>query len=103
MRIRGQRKTSPTWIDLVTEIQFSLNISNAAEEPHLSPFELVFGRPPRLSSADVVFLFPVNTDVRSTTPKEPQAYQQSHLRQLQHLRLLPIHRTPVGTQRGEQI
>ena len=86
LRIRSQRKTSPTWLDLVTEIQFSLNITKADEEPHLSPFELVFGRMPRLSSADVAF--PAESVVRSATYKELQQYQERQVRQLQHLRFL---------------
>ena len=70
----------------MTEIQFSLNITKADEEPHLSPFELVFGRMPRLSSADVAF--PAESVVRSATYKELQQYQERQVRQLQHLRFL---------------
>ena len=55
LRIRSSRKYSPSWADLLTEIQFAINVSPDHLDPHLSPFEVVFGRRPRLSAKDITF------------------------------------------------
>lgn len=55
LRVRSTRAASVSWPDLLTEISFSMNTTPAAILDNLSPFNLVFGRKPRLSSKDICF------------------------------------------------
>ena len=55
LRIRSQRKSAPHWDSLLTGISFAHNITPVAALDELSPFNLVFGRKPRLSAIDVCF------------------------------------------------
>ena len=84
LRVRGQRKNAPTWADLLSEIQFAINISLADEAPHLSPFQLVFGRSPRLSAVDITF--PSNTKVHVPTSEQLAQAHAQYLKQLTYMR-----------------
>ena len=55
LRVRVARSSSVSWTDVLTEISFSMVTTPAAVLDNLSPFNLVFGRKPRLSSQDVCF------------------------------------------------
>ena len=55
LRIRSDRPSAPEWCDLLTEISFSINITPASSKGSISPFQIVFGRKPRLSPVDVCF------------------------------------------------
>ena len=55
LRIRSDRSSAPEWCDLLTEISFSINITPSESNGAISPFELVFGRKPRLSAVDICF------------------------------------------------
>ena len=83
LRIRGQRKNAPSWADLLSEIQFAINISLADEAPHLSPFQLVFGRSPRLSAVDITF--PSRSSVQVPTSKQLADVHVLHVRQLENM------------------
>ena len=84
LRIRSQRDGAPTWTDLLTEVQFAMNVCRADEPPYLSPFELVFGRAPRMSPSDVAF----PTRVRKHTPTDAglKKYHDRLVRGLQGMR-----------------
>ena len=84
LRIRSQRPNAPTWLDVLSEVQFALNISHADEQPHLSPFELVFGRAPRLAAQDITF--PDTKAIIAATKKDLQQWQSQHLRTLEAMR-----------------
>ena len=72
LRISSDRKSAPEWCDLLTEISFSINITPSQSNAAISPFELVFGRKPRLSAVDICF--PV-----SVIPTPPQSTRQRKL------------------------
>ena len=55
LRIRSARSSTISWSDLLTEISFSMVTTPATVLDNLSPFNLVFGRKPRLSSKDICF------------------------------------------------
>ena len=55
LKIRVSRRSAPTWPSLLTEISFCNNITPMASSGNLSPFQLVFGRRPRMSSEDICF------------------------------------------------
>ena len=55
LRIRSARSATVSWVDLLTEISFSMVTTPAAVLDNLSPFNLVFGRNPRMSSKDICF------------------------------------------------
>ena len=84
LRVRGQRKNTPSWADLLSEIQFAINISLADEAPHLSPFQLVFGRSVRLSAVDITF--PSNTKVHVPTSEQLARAHAENLKQLTYMR-----------------
>ena len=58
LKIRCNRKNAPEWDRLLTEINFSNNITPVESAGGYSPFQLVFGRNPRMSAKDICF--PVN-------------------------------------------
>ena len=88
LRIRSQRKNSPTWADLLSEIQFAINVSLADEAPHLSPFQLVFGRSPRLSAVDVTF--PSKAKVKASSSQQLNQWHQEHIKQLSNMRFTAL-------------
>ena len=55
LKIRTNRKQAPEWDRLLTEINFSHNITPVESAGGYSPFQLVYGRNPRLSANDVCF------------------------------------------------
>ena len=55
LKIRSRRTHKPMWCDLLPEIQFAINVSPDNIVPGISPFQLVFGRKPRLAGKDVTF------------------------------------------------
>ena len=55
LKIRARRRNQPTWDDLLTEIQFATNVSPDLVAPGVSPFQMVFGRKPRLAGKDITF------------------------------------------------
>ena len=55
LKIRSRRKHKPMWCDLLPEIHFAINVSPDDMVPGISPFQLVFGRKPRLAGQDVTF------------------------------------------------
>ena len=55
LKIRSARKEAPHWHNLLTEISFAHNVTPAEVMDNLSPFNLVFGRKPRLSPHYICF------------------------------------------------
>ena len=55
LKIRSARRQQPVWSDLLPEIQFAINVSTDDLTPGISPFQLMFGRKPRLAGEDVTF------------------------------------------------
>ena len=55
LKIRSSRKDAPEWDRLLTEINFCHNITPIESSGGYSPFQLVYGRNPRLSAKDVCF------------------------------------------------
>ena len=55
LKIRSARDHAPEWSTLLTEISFAANITRSTTADGLSPFNLVFGRAPRLSASDICF------------------------------------------------
>ena len=55
LRIRSVRPSAPQWTELITEIAFAHNITVWDAMGGVSPFQMVFGRKPRLSAKDVYF------------------------------------------------
>ena len=55
LKIRSRRQHKPMWCDLWPEIQFAINVSPDDLVPGISPFQLVFGRRPRLAGHDITF------------------------------------------------
>ena len=85
LRIRSQRAGAPAWVDLLCEIQFAFNIAHADEAPHLSPFELVYGRKPRLSARDICVA--QQDKVIAASSSELQRLHEANLVTLQGMRL----------------
>ena len=55
LKIRGNRKQAPEWDRLLTEINFTNNVTPIESANGYSPFQMVFGRNPRLSAKDICF------------------------------------------------
>ena len=55
LKIRTNRPNAPEWDNLLTEINFSNNITPIESAAGFSPFQLVFGRDPRMSAQDICF------------------------------------------------
>ena len=55
LKIRTARPDAPHWDALLTEGSFAGNVTPHEELDFLSPFNLVFGRRPRLSPDDICF------------------------------------------------
>lgn len=88
LRIRGQRSNAPSWADLLSEVQFAINISLADEAPHLSPFQLVFGRSPRLSAVDITF--PSKSSVHAPVAQHLAAAHKEHVKHLTNMRFRAV-------------
>ena len=95
LRIRIARPSAPQWDSLLTEISFSHNVTPAKVADGLSPFNLVFGRKPRLSPEDICF--PVKRkDVQSgMTPRHisDKKYADALQTRLQGLRFRALDKT----------
>ena len=55
LKIRSARPTAPRWTELLTEISFCQNVTPSRAMGGVSPFEMVFGRKPRLAPEDICF------------------------------------------------
>ena len=55
LRTRLSRPSAPHWDGVLTEVSFAVNVTPRSEMDMLSPFNLVFGRKPRLSADDICF------------------------------------------------
>ena len=55
LKIRTNRNNAPEWDELLTEINFSHNITPIESAAGYSPFQLVYGRDPKLSAQDICF------------------------------------------------
>ena len=55
LKIRSARPSAPHWCALTTEVSFTHNITPIQDLGSLSPFNLVFGRSPRLAPKDFCF------------------------------------------------
>ena len=82
LKIRSRRKSYPAWDDLLTEIQFALNVSTDLVAPGVSPFQMVFGRKPRLAGRDITFPSKVLPSQPLNADAKPYVQQLcSHLQQ----------------------
>lgn len=55
LKIRSSRDSAPEWSNLLTEMSFACNVTPSKTADALSPFNLIFGRKPRLSAKDICF------------------------------------------------
>ena len=78
------RPSTPEWSDLLTEIAFCHNVCPLHSIGGISPFQMVFGREPRLSPADVCF--PYKPSSKALSKKETAAHLQALHKKLQHVR-----------------
>ena len=77
------------WADLLTEIQFAINVSPDTDTmPGLSPFQLVFGRRPRLSGKDITF--PAKITPAYPVAKHHRGYVNALCKRLQQWRLAAL-------------
>ena len=90
LKIRSARRCKPEWSDLLPEIQFAVNVSVDDLTPGVSPFQLVFGRRPRLAGADVTF--PKKVLPSPNIPAEKQKFVHRICERLQNIRLAGIER-----------
>ena len=81
LRIRVARPSAPQWDSLLTEIAFSHNVTPAKVADGLSPFNLVFGRKPRLSPEDICF--PVKRKQLPSGASSQQIDEQKYANALQ--------------------
>ena len=78
LKIRGNRKGASEWSNLLTGIGFSHNVTPRTTAGGLSPFQLVFGRQPRMSAQDICFPSPVRP-----TPIPTKATHREYVQGLQ--------------------
>ena len=98
LRIRSARPSSPTWADLLPEIQFAFNVSvDTDTPPGISPFQLVYGRRPRLAGKDITF--PAKVTPAYPISAKNKDFVDSLCRRLQHLRLAALDRQHMRKQR----
>ena len=79
LKIRLTRPSTPSWSDLLTEIAFSNNVTPSSTSASLSPFNLVFGRKPRLSPQDICF-----PTTKKPWPLPSDATKARYLKRLQN-------------------
>ena len=85
LKIRSRRRNKPTWDDLLPEIQFAINISPDLAQPGISPFQMVFGRKPRLAGKDITF--PNKVIPSQPTSQEAKKYVLDLCKRLENFRL----------------
>ena len=88
LRIRSTTHNGVDWDMLLPEIQFSINITPDEATPALSPFQLVFGRRPRMSPRDITFATRI-----APPPVQPASqlqYVKTLTRNLESLRLAAL-------------
>ena len=90
LKIRSARRQQPLWSDLLPEIQFAINVSTDDLTPGISPFQLVFGRRPRLAGEDVTF--PSKVLPSPNVPEEKRKYVQHLCQRMQNVRLAGLER-----------
>ena len=93
LRIRSARPSSPEWSTLLTEIAFSINITPSAIADGLSPFNLVFGRKPRMSANDICFPRKVATTLHTNITGVHEQYVKRLASNLQDLRFRALDST----------
>ena len=89
LRTRSQRNVE--WDNLLPEIQFGINVTTDNVKPGISPFQLVFGRRPRLAGRDVTFPARI---VPATAPNtdEKRKFVEAQCKKLQGIRLAALDR-----------
>ena len=90
LKIRLARRYKPMWSDLLPEIQFAINVSVDELTPGISPFQLVFGRRPRLTGADVTF--PKKVLPSPNVPAEKRRFVQQMCERMQSVRWAGLER-----------
>ena len=90
LKIRSARRQQPVWSDLLPEIQFAINVSTDDLTPGISPFQLVFGRKPRLAGEDVTF--PSKVLPSPNVPEDKRQYVQQLCRRMQEVKLAGLER-----------
>ena len=100
LRIRSAQRPKTNWSDLLPEIQFAINTMPDDEHPSLSPFQLVFGRRPRLSGKDITF--PRHITPNPIPPKHKAQYVRTLCDKLQGLRLTALDRQLGRKQRARE-
>ena len=88
LRIRTSTRRGVDWDALLPEIQFAMNITPDDSAPSLSPFQLVFGRKPRMSAKDITF--PSRIVPPPIRPEQHAPYVASLTKKLQSLRLTAL-------------
>ena len=84
LKIRCTRPSAPEWSNILTEISFASNITPSRSADNLSPFNLVFGRSPRLSATDICF--PVKAiPMPPNTPEHKQRFEKLQRKRIQGL------------------
>ena len=120
LKIRSRRRNQPTWDDLLTEIQFATNVSPDLVAPGVSPFQMVFGRKPRLAGKDITFpnkvlpTQPISADAQvyvndlckrlqgiQLTALDKQFHRKEHMRQRHDKQRLSVKLVPV--KRGDLV
>ena len=88
LKIRSRRQNRPSWDDLLPEIQFALNVSPDLAPPGISPFQMVFGRRPRLAGQDITF--PSKVVPSPTLSADAEAYVQQLCKRLENFNLAAL-------------
>ena len=88
LRIRSTRRKNVDWDSLLPEIQFAINVTPDDLSPHLSPFQLVFGRKPRMSPRDITF--PNRIIPPTVRPSQLNSYVEKLTNKLQSYHLAAL-------------
>ena len=101
LRIRSAQRKSVEWDNLLPEIHFAMNVTTDDDAPGISPFQLVFGRRPRLAGRDVTFPSKVMPAVPPKS-KEKREFVSSLCNNLQGIRLTALNRQLQRKQRARE-